>query len=127
MKVAALTAPQLAAIRGQLNAIDAQFATPATRVGRNVPAHLRPPQTYSPGARGWSVQATYYPQLTGATVVTLTGVGHAGLAPPQRRLFVDLPNDAQGNPVYPPGFNEGQVVAGAVPVVSQVLEKPSRR
>lgn len=116
MKVASLTRAQYTALQAPLDAIAAAQAKRATKIGRRIPPNKRPPATYARGARGWSSPDTPYPQSTGAVVVTLTGAAWAALNPAQRALFVDLPDDAEGNPIYPDGFAAGEVAAGAQPV-----------
>lgn len=70
MKIGVFTPVQLAGLRPPLDAINTANAKRPSFVGRF--AGRRVPESYSPGALGWSVPFTFYPQPSGDTVVSIS-------------------------------------------------------
>ena len=103
--IAVLTPEQLASLRPNLDAINAQLARRGN-AGIRVPAEKRPPTAYAPDALGWTIPTAFYPQTTGAVVVVLERSAWDRLNPASRALFVELATAG-----YPPGFENGDAKA----------------
>lgn len=101
MKVGVFTAQQLAALRPDIDAINDAMARRATHIGAAF--GNRVPQSYSRGALGWSTPFTFYPQSTGATVVSIEDADWDALPAGVRAQYASpFPLTS-----YPAGFSDG--------------------